>query len=232
MKEFYLKQLEREVYYLLKIHTEQEAYIEFIKYLENNIEIKKEFSDLEIDAIFPKPQNIFSEKELTYNEEGDVTTSSEYTDIDSYSLEDLKEFGWLNDEFEKNKVLSDNFYRKIVYPSIGGMPVDVKNEIELHSLHILGRCNNPNNWGENIQGLVYGMVQSGKTASMMTLMGLAKASGYRIFIILSGDKESLRNQTQKRINEAFDLVPGGYSKNSSNLVRSLTELRSDYTEIS
>ena len=73
---------------------------------------------------------IFSEKELTYNEEGDVTTSSEYTDIDSYSLEDLKEFGWLNDEFEKNKVLSDNFYRKIVYPSIGGMPLDVKNEIE------------------------------------------------------------------------------------------------------
>lgn len=232
MKDFYLKQLQREVFYLLKIYTEEDAYFEFEKFLENNIEIKNEFNESEIDAIFPKPKTIISKNEIILNEEGDVTTSSEYTDIDSYSLEDLKEFGWLNNELEKNKILSDSFYRKIVYPSIGGMPVDVKNEIELHSLHILGRCNNPNNWGENIQGLVYGMVQSGKTASMMTLMGLAKASGYRIFIILSGDKESLRNQTQKRINEAFDLVPGGYSKNSSNLVRSLTELRSDYTEIS
>jgi hypothetical protein len=232
MKHIYRKILVDKVSMLLKIYSEHDAYIEFLNYLEDNLEIKNEFDESDIEIIFPKPQSIVSNKEITINEEGDITTSSEYTDVDSYSLDDLKEFGWLNDELIKNKILADSFYRKIVYPSIGGMPVDVKSEIELHSLHILGRCNNPNNWGENIQGLVYGMVQSGKTASMMTLMGLAKASGYRIFIILSGDKESLRNQTQKRINEAFDLVPGGYSKNSSNLVRSLTELRSDYTEIS
>jgi hypothetical protein len=104
-----------------------------------------------------------------------------------------------------------------------------KNEIELNATHILGRCNNPENWGENIQGLVYGMVQSGKTASMMTLMGLAKSAVYRLFIVLYSDKDSLRTQTQKRINESFDLNTGGYSKDSNNKVRSITTLISDYS---
>lgn len=232
MKENYKKLLVNQVSMLLKIHTEQDAYLEFINYLENNLEIKNELNELEIESIFPKPKSIVSNKEIISNEEGDITTSSEYTEVDSYSLNDLKEFGWLNDESIRIKILSDKFYKNIVYNSIGEMPLDVKNEIELNSLHILGRANNPNNWSENIQGLVYGMVQSGKTASMMTLMGLAKASGYRIFIILSGDKESLRKQTQKRINEAFDLNSGGYSKNSVNLVRSLTNTRSDYSDVS
>jgi hypothetical protein len=232
MNETLKKQLEREVSLLRKLHTEEYAYEEFIKNLNNNPEIKKEFTSDELESIFPKPQYIHSNEEILVTEEGDFTTSSEYTDKESYSLNELKEFGWLNDLHIRNSILSDKFYQHVVFKSIGDMPLDVKKEIELHSLHILGRSNNPNSWGENIQGLVYGMVQSGKTASMMTLMGLAKAAGYRIFIILSGDKASLRNQTQKRINEAFDLVPGGYSRNSSNLVRSLTELRSDYTEIS
>jgi hypothetical protein len=232
MKNISIKLLEKQVSMLLKYHSDHDAYIEFVKYLEDNLEIKNEFDVSEIEAIFPKPQTIISNIEILSNEEGDITTSSEYTDIDSYSLSDLKEFGWLSDETLRNTIKSDKFYRNIVYPSIGEMPLEVKNEIELHSLHILGRSNDPNNWGDNIQGLVYGMVQSGKTASMMTLMGLAKSAGYRLFIILSGDKESLRNQTQKRINEAFNLAPLGYSKVSTNLVRSLTKLRSDYTEIS
>ena len=232
MKEILKKQLEREVSNLLKLHAEHDAYEEFIKYLDSSPELKEQFNSIEINEIFPKPISIESSLEVEVNEEGDVTTSSEYTDFDSYSLQDLKEFGWLNDELLRQSITSDPFYKKVVLPSIGDMPMDVKNEIQLHSSHILGRCNNPNDWGENIQGLVYGMVQSGKTASMMTLMGQAKASGYRIFIVLSGDKESLRNQTQKRINEAFDLVPGGYSKNTVNKIRSLTELRSDYNKVS
>ena len=36
----------------------------------------------------------------------------------------------------------------------------------------------------NKQGLVYGMVQSGKTASMISLIGLAHTAGYKLFIIL------------------------------------------------
>ena len=65
---------------------------------------------------------------------------------------------------------------------MGSMPDFVK-EIDTHSLHILGRCNEPRNWGtHNKQGLVYGIVQSGKTASMISLVGLAIESGYRLFM--------------------------------------------------
>ena len=74
--------------------------------------------------MFPKPISIESSLEVEVNEEGDVTTSSEYTDSDSYSLQDLKEFGWLNDDLLRQSITSDSFYKKVVLPSIGDMPMD------------------------------------------------------------------------------------------------------------
>ena len=232
MKETLKKMLLSNADLLRKIHVEDKAYVEFKNYLKDNIEIKNQFSEQEINEIFPIPASFKFTIEVEENEDGAAFTSSEFTDSDSYSLQDLKEFGWLNDDELRKEILSNPFYKKVVLPSIGDMQIEVKNDIELHSTHILGRCNNPNDWGANRQGLVYGMVQSGKTASMMTLMGQAKASGYRIFIVLSGDKESLRNQTQKRINEAFNLNDLGNSRDSKNNVRCITQLRSDYTDVS
>jgi hypothetical protein len=231
MKDLLRSTLQQQVLHLLKLHAEEDAYQEFVNYLDSQPLIKDLFTIEELEEIFVKPKSIHSDIEYDVNEEGDITTSSEFTDFDSYSLQDFKEFGWLSDSTFRDKILNNVFYKNIVLPSIGDMPLDVKNEIETHSLHILGRCNNPDNWGDNRQGLVYGMVQSGKTASMMTLIGQAKSSGYRIFIILSGDKESLRNQTQKRINEAFNLNMNGWSKNSIHKIKSITELRSDYSEV-
>ena len=72
----------------------------------------------------------------------------------------------------------------------------VLDDIRENTLHILGRCNNPKDWGENKQGLVYGMVQSGKTASMINLISMGLIAGYKLIIILAGDKNSLRKQTQ------------------------------------
>jgi hypothetical protein len=231
MKDLLKKTLEREVSHLLKLHAEEDAYYEFADYLKSNPELSNHFDSSEINEIFPKPISINAHVDIEVNEEGDLTTGSEYTDSDCYSLRDLKDFGWLSDSNLRQSILDNRFYRNVVFQSIGDMPFDVKNEIEIHSAHILGRCNNPNDWGENRQGLVYGMVQSGKTASMMTLIGQAKSAGYRIFIVLSGDKESLRNQTQKRINEAFDLNINGWSRDSRHKIRSITALRSDYSEV-
>ena len=215
------------------LHSEEKAYAVFLNYLKTLGAIINQFTQEEIEEIFPKPVIIKVSDLVNTDEQGDQLTSSEFTDIsNSYSLKDLKEFGWLNDEARRAEILSNHFYKTVVLPSIGNMPLEVKNDIELHSTHILGRCNNPQEWGDDKQGLVYGMVQSGKTASMMTLMGLASAAGYRIIIVLSGDKESLRNQTQKRINEAFDLNHGGYSNDSKNKIRCLTTLRGDYIEVS
>ena len=61
-----------------------------------------------------------------------------------------------------------------------------------------------------------GMVQSGKTVSMLTLISLAMGSGYNFFILLAGGKESLKIQTQDRIREMFGLNNGGYFEEIQN----------------
>ncbi|MDL1866946.1 hypothetical protein FBR06_06800 [Betaproteobacteria bacterium PRO4] len=49
------------------------------------------------------------------------------------------------------------------------------------------------------RGLVVGYVQSGKTANFTAVIAKAADAGYRVFIVLSGTKISLRAQTQRRL---------------------------------
>ena len=53
------------------------------------------------------------------------------------------------------------------------------------------------------RGMVMGSVQSGKTANYTALITKAADSGYKLFIILAGVHNSLRSQTQSRLNEEF-----------------------------
>ncbi|MQA42268.1 Z1 domain-containing protein [Rugamonas aquatica] len=50
------------------------------------------------------------------------------------------------------------------------------------------------------RGLVVGYVQSGKTANFTAVAARAADVGYRLIVVLSGIHDSLRNQTQKRLN--------------------------------
>ena len=232
MKQLLRKILIDKVEDLLKISTEQKAYSEYIKYLNCTPEFKDNFTDGELESFFPKPAAYDINSELETNEIGDQFIASEFTDGSNiYKLSDFPfNNTWLKDKVDRNKIYNNPFYQNVVRLNIGDMPEEVKADIELHSTHILGRCNNPNDWKENKQGLVFGMVQSGKTVSMLTLIGQARAVGYRIFIVLAGEKNSLREQTQKRINECFGLNVGGYSKNHD--IRSLTTKGSDYSNVS
>ena len=217
---------------LKNLYAEQLAYNKFLEYLEKYPRIKTIVTEMDIESIFPKPSTFEIDMEPETNENGDQYIGSEFTD--SSNNPKITEFPfdktWLKEKSERFKIYSNSFYQNVIRPNIGSMPEEVKAEIELHSTHILGRCNNPNDWGENKQGLVFGMVQSGKTVSMLTLMGQAMATGYRIFVILAGEKNSLREQTQKRIDECFGLNIGGYSKKHD--IRSLTIKGSDYSDVS
>ena len=53
------------------------------------------------------------------------------------------------------------------------------------------------------RGLVVGDVQSGKTATYTALCCKAGDVGYRLIILLTGTLESLRRQTQERLDEGF-----------------------------
>ena len=63
------------------------------------------------------------------------------------------------------------------------------------------------------KGMVVGSVQSGKTSNYIGLINEAVDYGYKIIIVIAGNNENLRSQTQQRINEGFI----GEEKNMTNL---------------
>lgn len=69
---------------------------------------------------------------------------------------------------------------------------------------ILNCLGNPNEKFEGkrlIRGLIIGDVQSGKTSTYTGLICKAADAGYKVIILLAGTTESLRQQTQERIDE-------------------------------
>ena len=79
---------------------------------------------------------------------------------------------------------------------------------------ILSNCGDPKNekaWDR--KGMVVGSVQSGKTSNYIGLINEAVDHGYKIIIVIAGNNENLRSQTQQRINEGFI----GEEKNMTNL---------------
>lgn len=68
------------------------------------------------------------------------------------------------------------------------------------SLRILGKTTNIARSDYQCRGLVVGYVQSGKTANFTAVAARAADVGYRLIVVLSGIHDSLRNQTQKRLN--------------------------------
>lgn len=88
------------------------------------------------------------------------------------------------------------------YISEKGYSKDVIDNLDDVTTRILGSLEDPTrvgNWDR--RGLVMGSVQSGKTANYTGLIAKAIDSGYKMIVILTGVHNSLRSQTQQRINE-------------------------------
>jgi hypothetical protein len=83
-------------------------------------------------------------------------------------------------------------------------PKNVVNSIDKLSSEILSRIEEPKRRGEwDRRGMVIGNVQSGKTANYTALITKAADAGYKLFIVLAGVHNSLRSQTQSRLNDEF-----------------------------
>jgi hypothetical protein len=83
--------------------------------------------------------------------------------------------------------------------------------IAAESLRVLRHLHDPQmNAPFQARGLVVGYVQSGKTANYTAVAARAADAGFRLVIILSGIHDSLRNQTQNRLErELTGHQPGG-----------------------
>lgn len=69
----------------------------------------------------------------------------------------------------------------------------------------------------SIKGMVIGHVQSGKTANFTHLISKAASIGYKFIIVLSGMTNTLRIQTQNRLNQ--ELIGDSYELKDQKLVR-------------
>jgi hypothetical protein len=84
------------------------------------------------------------------------------------------------------------------------LPQKVVEELHHATDDVLGLLEDPRRGGAwRRQGLVVGHVQSGKTANYTGLISKAADSGYKVIVVLSGMHNSLRSQTQIRLDEGF-----------------------------
>ncbi len=113
---------------------------------------------------------------------------------ESFELE-----SWLDSSIRTNKEERFNLYKKYLIRKGRGNSIE---QLESETYRILDSCHNPNirNRLWDRRGLVYGNVQSGKTANFIGLINRAFDHGYQIIIVLTGVTEDLRRQTQVRVN--------------------------------
>lgn len=128
---------------------------------------------------------------------------------------------WLEERKNGLQLRFWNDYKDHLFKS--GFDKDAIDAIDETSDKILDFCGDPLKTGLGLRkGLVVGNVQSGKTADYIGVITKAADCGYRVIIVLAGLLNSLRSQTQKRIDEGFigssKVEVEGEVKGSRNLV--------------
>ena len=84
----------------------------------------------------------------------------------------------------------------------GGWDEDAVRDLDESSTRVVAQLPNPHGQGDyHCRGLVLGYVQSGKTTNFTAVIAKAADAGYRLFIVLSGIHDALRQQTQDRLND-------------------------------
>ncbi len=106
------------------------------------------------------------------------------------------------------------FERYVRYLRTQGFPESVIAQMERDTRRVLALSANPYAQKDIKRGLVVGDVQSGKTANYLALINLACDFGYKIIVLLAGMTDSLREQTQGRVDHGFigamsDSIGGG-----------------------
>jgi len=93
-------------------------------------------------------------------------------------------------------------YRRLLIRN--AFPPYVVSSLDKETDKILDHLGDPKKKGKwSRKGLVVGHVQSGKTANYTGVICKGADAGYRVIIVLAGTLNSLRNQTQERIDEDF-----------------------------
>ncbi|MFW9257658.1 Z1 domain-containing protein [Nostoc sp. CALU 546] len=110
---------------------------------------------------------------------------------------------WLPDRRSKISWYFWNRYVRYLEEEKGWAPATI-NSIAQQTDEILERLEDPQRPGIwDTRGMVVGEVQSGKTGNYTGLICKAVDAGYKLIIVLTGLTDSLRSQTQIRLDESF-----------------------------
>ncbi|BAF73365.1 Z1 domain-containing protein [Sulfurovum sp. NBC37-1] len=125
-----------------------------------------------------------------------------------------------------NKKSSENFepyfwnrYETLLLQN--GFAPPVVSSIDNVTNKIVARLEDPDKEGPwDRRGMVVGHVQSGKTANFIGVVNKASDVGYELIVILAGMQETLRSQTQERVDEGY-IGQDSSKKNSVDFAESL-----------
>lgn len=108
---------------------------------------------------------------------------------------------WLKD---RKASIDWNFWNRYTNYLQKKIAPDTINKLDNLTDDILDRIANPSTPGAwDKRGMVVGQVQSGKTGNYTGLINKSADAGYKLIIVLAGMHDSLRSQTQIRIDEGF-----------------------------
>ena len=119
-----------------------------------------------------------------------------------HTLKDASYKPWLYNEREGINWFYWNRYKQMLIQNDFG--IKVVGQTDIITDKILDLLQNPKDEGSwSRKGLVVGNVQSGKTANYSGVICKALDSGYRVVIVLAGLLNSLRKQTQERMDNGI-----------------------------
>lgn len=128
---------------------------------------------------------------------------------ESYSVEsDEKLRPWFQEHYKELGVTRWDRYKDYLQ-NVKKFSPNTLNSMALNLFKITDLLGDPVGTNFKRKGLVVGDVQSGKTANYIGLMNLAIDAGYKLMIVLTGTTNTLREQTQIRIEDGL----GKKSKN-------------------
>lgn len=187
-----MSDLETKAYRMLK---------EFLRGENKSIEKIREAIDTILEMSIFKESNIEDIKNTIYDE---YITNIGIVNPDAEFLVKNKDF---NNWMKLSNVSTNCFDRYMDYLRDMDFPEDSIEKMTKATNDILARCADPNNLNDHKnskkKGLVMGDIQSGKTANYTALINLAADYGYKVIVLLAGMTDSLREQTQKRIDSGF-----------------------------
>lgn len=211
---------------------------------ELNIAQFSDFTDEKIDQLIqtarmmPGNGGALSEEELAEIRKEMVTRYRVYAEPGQAIVSDYDQGEWYTDIRKnitprfwsryKNYLIDVKHFSPNVISTLGDDTLDLK------LMNFLGNPNDDHDFLK--RGLIIGDVQSGKTSTYIGLMCKAADAGYKVFILLTGTIESLRQQTQERVEEGFigmditnQVRVGVGLDNKDILATSLTSRTSDFT---